>query len=291
MVKRLFEKQVNFIDAENKIVKLDISVYQSEETTRNYETLESVENPIIFTISGKCGNSYGQVASHIVPTKAQKKLIDFWEKYHRNDSSAGTKSQMEMLKENNINGYEKQCEFLESKGLLEDRGYKYGHGFLYKPFNNSNLELLKEIIDEIEREEEKREKQYNKKETIIDLDEVEDEEISSQFDCEENEIERVKAFFKVKGISKINEIDIKAFKINETYVTFYGEDYRVMSDDEKFEEAKSLATEEWIRAVGNHETEDGLDDWFNSFNDYEISQIIGGETIGSAFGYDVIQVE
>lgn len=68
-------RKISFIDGENRRVNL-----KAEITTRNGYPM--------FTVSGdRCGSS-GQIQDHIVPaTKAQKALLDLWEKFHLKDIS------------------------------------------------------------------------------------------------------------------------------------------------------------------------------------------------------------
>lgn len=72
-------------------------------------------------------------------------LLEVWGKYHLNDLKAGTKVQEEALRNAGMYehyDYTKACDYLKSIGLYEDRGYKYGHGWLFEP-------LPQEIADKI----------------------------------------------------------------------------------------------------------------------------------------------
>lgn len=68
-------RKISFIDGENRRVNLEAEI-----TTRNGYPM--------FTVSGdRCGIS-GQIQDHVVPaTKAQKALLDLWEKFHLKDIS------------------------------------------------------------------------------------------------------------------------------------------------------------------------------------------------------------
>ena len=72
------------------------------------------------------------------------RICDVWHKYHLNDLQSGTKKQTEALTAelHRADHYREACKYLESIGLFEDRGYKYGHGWLCK-------EIPAEVVAEI----------------------------------------------------------------------------------------------------------------------------------------------
>ena len=88
-------------------------------------------------------------------------LFDLWKKYHLNDMHAGTPKQEEALRKfRNANGdvyqdYQKECEYLESIGLLVDKeytklspdGYKYGTSWLKEEIPDEDLKLIKQLIE------------------------------------------------------------------------------------------------------------------------------------------------
>lgn len=65
-----------------------------------------------------------------------KQIKSIWEKYHLNDMNSGTDKQSKLLKEMGIFGrnydYGTACSILAGHGLYWDRGYNYGHAWLYK---------------------------------------------------------------------------------------------------------------------------------------------------------------
>lgn len=77
-----------------------------------------------------------------------KKLHRLWKLYHLNGLTAGTVKQEQALDDARKSGkrlcsYEDSCKYLESVGLLEDDGYKYGSSWLYREIPEDDL---KEII-------------------------------------------------------------------------------------------------------------------------------------------------
>ena len=95
------EKKLTFIDAEGVKFTVDINVTEKDLSNKlDYETLKQCSSKSkILSITGECGFSCGQVYDSINPcTVAQQKLVDFWKKYHLNDSIPGTKRQMDYLK-------------------------------------------------------------------------------------------------------------------------------------------------------------------------------------------------
>jgi len=71
------------------------------------------------------------------------RLFDIWGRYHLNDLQAGTPRQMEFLRDCKVAPYDEQCVRLEAAGLLYDKGYCYGSGWLA-------MEVPDEILEELE---------------------------------------------------------------------------------------------------------------------------------------------
>lgn len=144
-------------------VVIEISTSNLQHPSRDWETLEEVENREVLSICGSIytGRNYkrldccGQICDGFkCQTPAQKKLVEFWKKHHLNDLKAGTKAQTELLEEYrktaaNKYDYTEECKYLEEKGMLVDRGYKYGTSWLCTTFPKD--ELLT-IIQELENE-------------------------------------------------------------------------------------------------------------------------------------------
>ena len=155
-----FRAQTLFDNTPCEVV-VEITTKVSEKPLRDWDTLEYVENRELLSISGHIytGKTFrrlescGQIINSFAPvTPAQCKLCRFWDKYHLNDLQSGTKAQTFIVNEyclNNRYDYNKVCEHLIELDLYEDRGYKYGHGWLSKEFPKD--ELLT-IIQELENE-------------------------------------------------------------------------------------------------------------------------------------------
>ncbi len=80
-----------------------------------------------------------------------KTITDIWQKWHLNDTKAGTVKQQAFIDEwktNNSYDYTAACEALKEAGLYEDNGYKYGHSWLVDPLPE---EVIKEITDIFEK--------------------------------------------------------------------------------------------------------------------------------------------
>ena len=85
-------------------------------------------------------------------------LYAMWKKYHLNDMHAGTPEQEEAINKWKADGhvydYAEACKYLESIGLyeveyhgLEFNGmYKYGHGWLYQPIEEDDLDKLLKVL-------------------------------------------------------------------------------------------------------------------------------------------------
>lgn len=87
-------------------------------------------------------------------TKENAELLDLlklWRRWHLNDLRAGTKVQTDALSA--WEGYPEadykaSCDYLESIGLLEERGYRYGHAWLFERVPNEVLNQLTDIFKE-----------------------------------------------------------------------------------------------------------------------------------------------
>lgn len=87
-------------------------------------------------------------------TKENAELLDLlklWRRWHLNDLNAGTKVQTDALSAwegYSEADYKASCNYLESIGLLEERGYKYGHAWLFERVPNEVLNQLTDIFKE-----------------------------------------------------------------------------------------------------------------------------------------------
>ena len=78
-------------------------------------------------------------------------ILQLWRRWHLNDLRAGTKVQTDALSAwegYSEADYKASCNYLESIGLLEERGYKYGHAWLFERVPNEVLNQLTNIFQE-----------------------------------------------------------------------------------------------------------------------------------------------
>ena len=78
-------------------------------------------------------------------------LLLLWERCHLNDLQAGTRRQTKALQEKDktllhTKNYEKAVQYLKEIGLYEDRGYKYGMGWLCKRIKDEAIAELKRVM-------------------------------------------------------------------------------------------------------------------------------------------------
>ena len=162
MTQKITFRSVTEYDEPCKVV-IEINTRNLQHPSRDWETLEMIENREVLSI---CGQIYtgrnlqrlvgcGQISdSFKCQTPAQKKLVEFWKKHHLNDLKAGTKAQTELLEEYRKTAADKydytaECKYLEENNMLVDRGYKYGTSWLCTTFP---IDELMEIIKELELE-------------------------------------------------------------------------------------------------------------------------------------------
>lgn len=86
-----------------------------------------------------CMNLGGFTYAKGMTKEKLRRLLDIWDEHHLNGMQSGTRQQMAILKENEINSDERKgdwytwaCGVLKDRGLLEDRGYKFGSAWLFK---------------------------------------------------------------------------------------------------------------------------------------------------------------
>jgi hypothetical protein len=82
-----------------------------------------------------------------------KKLYKWWKLYHLNDMHAGTVKQEQALDDAKKSGvkiysYDDSCKYLESIGLLEDDGYKYGSAWLYRQIPDDDYKEILELLEQ-----------------------------------------------------------------------------------------------------------------------------------------------
>ena len=135
-----------------KTLKVDIRL--ETQICKDWETLEE-RRMYVFGASAQGMGHYGQCLDYL-QDKAEKyimpdskrilfnRICEIWQQYHLNDLQSGTRKQTEQLTKelHRADHYTEACEYLKSIDLFEDRGYKYGHGWLCK-------EIPAEIVAEI----------------------------------------------------------------------------------------------------------------------------------------------
>jgi hypothetical protein len=156
----IFKKQLTFptkcigVGRGNGYGKITVDIGLETQICRDWETLEE-KRMYVFAASAHAPKHWGQCLDYIhdnieryIMPKEMKELYSriyaVWCEYHLNDLQSGTKKQTELLTKelHRIDHYTEACEYLESIGMLEDRGYKYGHGWLCR-------EIPAEIVAEI----------------------------------------------------------------------------------------------------------------------------------------------
>lgn len=133
---------------------LEVDIRLETQLCKDWETLEE-KRMYVFGASAHAPRHWGQcldyihdnAEQYIVPDEMKElynRIYHIWKEYHLNDLQSGTKVQTEALTKelHRVDHYTEACEYLEGIGLFEDRGYKYGHGWLCK-------EIPEEIVAEI----------------------------------------------------------------------------------------------------------------------------------------------
>ena len=95
-----------------------------------------------------CGQCLDTILEFFPSNPKVKRIVEIWNRWHLNDMKAGTPKQEACIREMPTPKtgqaiYDLTCEYLESKGLLVDNGYKYGSEWLFE-------EIPNEIIVEVE---------------------------------------------------------------------------------------------------------------------------------------------
>jgi hypothetical protein len=147
--------------------RLEVEIEVRERDGIDYETLEELGNIQTLGIMASMYNrrhfeTGGQMYDQFIPqTEAQNHLVEFWKKHHLNDMKAGTKKQMDALKDYpDKHDYRAACYYLKTLDLYEDRGYRYGSGWLCTTFPREEFDQL---IQELKAEEEATNKKTKKK--------------------------------------------------------------------------------------------------------------------------------
>jgi hypothetical protein len=264
-------KHISFVSKDNIKVNLDIETrpLSPNREVRDWETLETVKEPVELSISGNCGGHGGQIYDAFEPTEAQARLVEFWKQYHLNGAKSGTRKQMEAIENHQfihiMYDYKEAVEYLKSIGLYEDRGYKYGTGWLYRSFPQDELEA---IIADIEREEEERTAGF-------EYPDFADDEEALAYISEHTDLdpEHVLAIIHHTGMSmsEIGEIEEDATNL----YTVYGTEYYVGADYELQEIAREYIDRSmWVDAVVGGYTNDSFEDWVDELIEEDLGGIL-----------------
>ena len=103
-----------------------------------------------YVCCGQCLDTMMKFSS-LANNELFKKLHHLWKNYHLNDVCAGTVKQEDALKDaiksgNRLFYYEEACKYLDSIGLLEDNGYKYGSSLLYHEIPEDTLKEIETLL-------------------------------------------------------------------------------------------------------------------------------------------------
>ena len=80
------------------------------------------------------------------------KLYSLWKNYHLNGMHAGTVKQEKAIKEWHTKDkykaftYDDDCKYLDSIGLLDDDGYRYGSSWLYRAIPDEDMNEIKALL-------------------------------------------------------------------------------------------------------------------------------------------------
>ena len=157
------------IDENRYSVFLEMEIRTRENPCRHWETLEEIKDAKVLSICGygrwnSISFSYGgQIQDTIrenldnfrklyIPKDKILLILDIWDNWHLNDLQAGTRLQTEVLnviqaeRKEKIIEYTWCCDILKQYGLYEDKGYKYGHGWLLKPLPPDVEKLINDLF-------------------------------------------------------------------------------------------------------------------------------------------------
>ncbi|MBR3208906.1 MAG: hypothetical protein IKF82_01425 [Bacilli bacterium] len=99
-----------------------------------------------FGMAGQCLEELNK----IIDDPTYKTIYRMWKSYHLNDMHPGTEKQEEALTNGGYtawaSNYTECCNYLESIGLLEDNGYKFGTGWLKREIPEEDLQIIKGLL-------------------------------------------------------------------------------------------------------------------------------------------------
>lgn len=120
------------------------------------ELRENKDNKPIFSCCADCNrlHVHGQCLDDINPymnNTLWRIIYALWKKHHLNNMHVGTERQEQQLvndfgEDLDKISYTDRCNWLRRCGLLDDNGYVYGHGWVYKEIPTDDLAVIKAII-------------------------------------------------------------------------------------------------------------------------------------------------
>jgi hypothetical protein len=127
-----------------KIIRFSMSGGEYNPRIRDYETC------------GQCQDYLREISDEIkyaFPKEKFLRLLDLWDAWHLNDVVAGTETQLlavAIWKASKAEryDYDKACKALKEADLYEDRGYKYGNAWLYRPLPSEVIEETLKLCEE-----------------------------------------------------------------------------------------------------------------------------------------------
>lgn len=137
--------------------KIEVTI-EHYESLIDYSTLKETNGYILKMVGEIYGECSGQInhclmdytdnCSVEVKERLQK-LVNYWNIYHLNDLKAGTEKQEILLSSYDHKSYDDEVTILKANDLYNDRGYKYGTGWLYMPIPQEVIEDINKTVDEL----------------------------------------------------------------------------------------------------------------------------------------------
>lgn len=141
MNKPEFKKTARFVANGQRIaITFEMESRPAQEGSKDIDLKPVVGAVTRFSFTGECDGSSGQcdkdIREQAGDIAAVAVLLDLWEEYHLNDMRPGTRPQLAAIRDFYASKPEKSDydaikAYLESIGLLVDRGYSYGSAWLY----------------------------------------------------------------------------------------------------------------------------------------------------------------
>jgi len=133
-----------------KRIEIEVEIGDTKKI-KDWNTLKEIEIiPVSFmgeVFIGKDTESCcaGQIVDELPDDGELGEVKRIWKQYHLNDMVPGTKRQFWALGGKFLK-YKKEVERLKEHNLYEDRGYKYGWGWLGKPVPKQIIDRLLKIF-------------------------------------------------------------------------------------------------------------------------------------------------